>query len=84
MATVTTLCFTGDDHANEFLRTNPLALLIGIVLDRQVSVERAYAAPYELARRLYTDLDPTAVAASPVEEIESCFRQPPALHATPA
>lgn len=83
MATITTLCFTGDDHANELLRSNPLALLIGIVLDRQVSVERAYAAPYELARRLYTDLEPKAVAVTPVEEIESCFRQPPALHRYP-
>jgi uncharacterized HhH-GPD family protein len=83
MATITILCFTGDEHANEFLRTNPLALLIGIVLDRQVSVERAYAAPYELAGRLYTELAPTAVAAQPVEEIESCFRQPPALHRYP-
>lgn len=83
MATVTALSFTGDEHANHFLRTNPLALLTGILLDRQVSVERAYAAPYEFARRLYSDLEPAAVAAQPVEEIEWCFRQPPALHRYP-
>lgn len=83
MATMTTLSFTGDERANQFLSTNPLALLIGMLLDQQVSVERAYAAPYELARRLYTELSPAAVAAQPVAEIESCFRQPPALHRYP-
>ncbi len=83
MATTTTLCFTGDEKANRFLSSNPLALLIGIVLDRQVSVERAYAAPYELAQRIYTELDAAAIAAEPVGEIESCFRRPPALHRYP-
>lgn len=83
MATMTILSFTGDENANQFLSTNPLALLIGLLLDRQVSVERAYAAPYELAQRIYTDLHATAIAAQPVGEIESCFRQPPALHRYP-
>jgi uncharacterized HhH-GPD family protein len=83
MATTTRLCLAGNEKANELLRTNPLTLLIGMLLDHQALVERAYAAPYELARRLYTELDATAVAAQPIEEIESCFRQPPALHRCP-
>lgn len=45
MGTMTTLSFTGDEKANSCLSTNPLALLIGLLLDQQVPMERAYAAP---------------------------------------
>lgn len=83
MGTMTTLRFTGDENANRYLGTNPLALLIGLLLDQQVPMERAYAAPYELSRRLFAPLDAHTVAALPVGEVESCFRRPPALHRYP-
>ena len=83
MGTMTTLSFTGDEKANSYLSTNPLALLIGLLLDQQIPMERAYAAPYELSRRLFAPLDAQTVAALPVSEIESCFRRPPALHRYP-
>jgi uncharacterized HhH-GPD family protein len=83
MGTMTTLSFTGDAKANSYLSSNPLALLIGLLLDQQVPMERAYAAPYELSRRLFAPLDAQTVAALPVSEIESCFRRPPALHRYP-
>jgi uncharacterized HhH-GPD family protein len=84
MATMTTtLAFTGDTTVNRYLSTNPLALLVGLVLDQHVPTERAYVAPYELSRRLFADLDAATVASLPVSEIESCFRQPPALHRYP-
>jgi uncharacterized HhH-GPD family protein len=84
MATMTTtLAFTGDTTINRYLSDNHLALLVGLVLDQHVPTERAYVAPHELARRLFTDLDAVTVASLPVTEIESCFRQPPALHRYP-
>lgn len=83
MATTTTLSFTGDERANEFLTTNPLAVLIGMLLDQQVPMERAFAAPYELSRRMDGALDADTIAAQPPDEIEACFRQPPALHRYP-
>jgi formate dehydrogenase major subunit len=45
-----------DPEANALLDRSPLALLIGMLLDQQVPLERAFAAPYELARRLGHDL----------------------------
>jgi hypothetical protein len=39
-------------EAGELLRRDPLALLVGMILDQQVPMERAFAAPYELGRRL--------------------------------
>jgi len=40
------------DEADELLTNDPLALLIGMVLDQQIPLERAFAAPLELTKRL--------------------------------
>ena len=53
------LPFTGDAAADALLASDPLALLIGFVLDQQVTVQKAFAGPAELLRRLGT-LDPAA------------------------
>ena len=83
MATVTRLCFAGDDNSDHFISTNPLALVVGMLLDQQVPMERAFAAPYQLAQRLHVDFTAQAIAGLPADELESCFRQPPALHRYP-
>lgn len=83
MATMTTLRFTGDESANRFISTNPLALVVGMLLDQQVPMERAFAAPYELSQRLDVPFEAEAMAALPVDAIELYFRQPPALHRYP-
>ncbi len=64
------------------LEEEPLALLIGLVLDQQVPMERAFSAPYDLRERL-GHLDPGRIATMPVEDLESAFRQRPALHRFP-
>ena len=46
------IAWTQDPAANELLETDPLALLIGMVLDQQVKMEKAFGGPYELKRRL--------------------------------
>jgi uncharacterized HhH-GPD family protein len=83
MATVTRLSFSGDENADHFISTNPLALVIGMLLDQQVPMERAFAAPYQLTARLTVDFDAAAIAWMSPKELEACFRKPPALHRYP-
>ncbi len=77
------LPFTGDPEADALLAADPLALLIGFALDQQVTVQKAFAGPLELRRRIGT-LDPAAIAAIEPEALEEAFRERPALHRFPA
>jgi len=43
---------SGDPDADRLLLTDPLALLLGMLLDQQVPLERAFGAPAELRRRV--------------------------------
>lgn len=83
MATITRLRFTGDIAADRFISTDPLALLVGMLLDQQVPIERAFAAPYLLSQRLDVAFDAAEIAAMRPVDLEACFRQPPALHRYP-
>jgi uncharacterized HhH-GPD family protein len=76
------LHFTGDDEADELLAREPLALLIGFVLDQQVSVQKAFTSPLELKRRLGS-LDAAAIAGADPAELDAVFREKPALHRYP-
>jgi len=77
-----TLPFTGDAAADTLLASDPLALLIGFVLDQQVTVQKAFAGPAELRRRLGT-LDAAALAAMDPGEFAAAFAARPALHRFP-
>jgi uncharacterized HhH-GPD family protein len=78
-----TIAMPVEPEANELLSRDPLALLIGMVLDQQVPLERAFSAPLDLARRLgheptaaeLADFDPVALAG--------IFSERPALHRYP-
>jgi uncharacterized HhH-GPD family protein len=76
------LPFTGDDEADRLLAADPLALLIGFALDQQVTVQKAFAGPFELRRRL-GHLDVARIAAMDPEELAAVFRERPALHRFP-
>lgn len=76
------LHFTGDDEADALLAEEPLALLIGFVLDQQVSAQKAFSGPLELRRRLGS-LDAEAIAGLEPGELEEAFRTRPALHRFP-
>jgi len=80
------LHITGDDEADAVLSRDPLALLIGMVLDQQVPIEKAFSSPADLLRRLGTKgpLDAAAIAAMDPEELADVFRERPALHRYPA
>lgn len=78
-----TLAVTGNRDADELLNTDPLARLIGMLLDQQVPMEWAFASPLKLRDRLGGTLDAAAIAAMPLEELEAAFKGPPALHRYP-
>ena len=77
------LWLTGDTEADALLSSEPLALLIGMVLDQQIPMERAFKAPYELKERLGGKLDPVAIAAMPPDDLAAIFAVKPALHRFP-
>jgi len=76
------LPYTGNDEADRLLATDPLALLIGFSLDQQVTVQKAFAGPWELRRRL-GHLDAARIAATDPAELDRVFRERPALHRFP-
>ncbi len=79
-----TLHLAQQPDADALLSRSPLALLVGSLLDQQVPMERAFAGPYELNRRLGDDgLDARAVAAMDPEELEQLFSEKPAVHRFP-
>jgi uncharacterized HhH-GPD family protein len=81
---VPTLCIAQDAAADELLGRDPLALLIGMLLDQQFPMERAFGSPRLLADRLGVDnLSASALAAADPEELVQVFRGPPALHRYP-
>ena len=77
------LPLTGDPPADELLEREPLALLIGMLLDQQFPMERAFHSPYELKERLGGRLDAADIAQADPDELASLFTQRPALHRFP-
>jgi uncharacterized HhH-GPD family protein len=76
------LHFTGDEEADRLLAAEPLALLIGFVLDQQVSVQKAFSGPLELQRRIGA-LDAAEIAGMEPSRLVEAFRRKPALHRFP-
>ena len=76
------IVWTDDPAANRLLESDPLALLIGLVLDQQVKMEKAFAGPYELKRRL-GHLEVRKIASMDPDKLNAVFRERPALHRFP-
>ena len=81
--TTKTLPWTGDADADALLVENPLALVMGMLLDQQVKMEWAFKAPYLLEQRLGQQLDAKAIAQMDPEKFVGLFEQKPALHRFP-
>ncbi len=77
------IVWTQNEAANRLLEEDPLALLIGLVLDQQVKMEKAFSGPYELRQRLGGRLDAAEIARMEPEKLDALFRQRPALHRFP-
>ena len=77
------LALSGDPEADRLLADDPLALLVGMVLDQQIPLERAFHSPLELTERLGHALDAEELASFDPDELGSIFAKPPALHRFP-
>jgi len=77
-----TLHITGDDEADELLTRDPLALLIGMLLDQQVPMETAFAGPKKIRERTGA-LDAAAIADADPEGFAAMFKVPPSVHRFP-
>jgi len=83
MTTTLTLSFVPE--ADALLSKDPLALLIGMVLDQQVPLEKAFRGPFDLRERLgVKKLDAKGLAQMDDDELIAAFVRPPALHRYPA
>jgi uncharacterized HhH-GPD family protein len=70
--------------ANALLERDPLALLLGMLLDQQIPMEKAFTSPHVLAERLGVErLDAAQIADHDPEALLEIFRTPPALHRFP-
>src|SRR3984893_15595767 len=74
------LYYTDSDEANALIAEDPMALLVGLALDQQVTVQQAFLGPLRLRERIGAiDADTLATA-----ELEPAFREKPAIHRYPA
>src|SRR3984957_5075957 len=78
------LYLSGDEIADQLLTEDPFALLIGMVLDQQIPLERAFAAPALLRERLGGTLDVTEVATMEPAKFTPLFSAKPPLQRSPA
>lgn len=80
MAKPQQLHFTESEEANRLLASDGLATLIGMLLDQQFPMERAFYGPQLLKERLGEELDEERIANWDPEELASAFQGPPAIH----
>ncbi len=78
-----TLSLPVSDDANALLSRSPLALLIGMLLDQQVTIEKAFGSPAVLVGRLGHEPDARELAGYDPEALAAVFAQRPALHRYP-
>jgi len=71
-----------DPVADELLESNPLALLVGMMLDQQIPMEVAFAGPAKLAERM-GGLDARAIADYDPDAFVALFSEKPAVHRFP-
>ena len=71
-----------DPDADALLSRDPLALLLGMLLDQQIPMEKAFRGPAVLLERL-GHLDAAAIADADPEAFAALVAQPPAVHRFP-
>lgn len=76
------LRLTDDPAADELLTRNPLALLLGMLLDQQIAMETAFTGPAKIEQRLGS-IDAATLAGYEPEALVEVFRQTPAVHRYP-
>src|SRR6476660_2206182 len=76
------LHITGDDAADKLLSDDAFALLTGMLLDQQVTMESAFAGPEKIRTRLGS-MDPAAIAGYDPQGFVELFKERPAVHRFP-
>ena len=82
--TAAQLHITGDEQADALLARDPNALLIGMVLDQQVPMEKAFSGPLVIAQRMGGRFDVAQIAAMSEDDFVALCSQRPAIHRFPA
>jgi len=77
-----TLHITGDADADRLLSEDPLALLIGMLLDQQVAMEVAFSGPLKIEQRVGS-VDAATLASYDPDALVEAFRQTPSIHRYP-
>lgn len=77
-----TLHITGDDAADSLLSSDPLALLIGMLLDQQIAMETAFTGPRKIQER-FGAIDARRIASADPDAFAELFRETPAVHRYP-
>jgi uncharacterized HhH-GPD family protein len=72
-----------DAEANALLDRDPLAVLLGLTLDQQITMEKAFTSPWVLAQRLGHEPTAAELADFDPEALVAIFAKPPALHRFP-
>lgn len=74
---------TGNPEDDQLLIDDPLALMLGMLLDQQVPMEWAFRSPARLRERLGGRLDAAEIAAMGPDAVAATFSEKPALHRFP-
>jgi uncharacterized HhH-GPD family protein len=72
-----------EDKANELLSRSPFALLLAMMLDQQVPLEKAFSSPYQLSLRLGHEPTAAELAGFDPDLLAAIFSERPALHRFP-
>jgi uncharacterized HhH-GPD family protein len=77
------LWLTDDEEACRLLASDPNALLIGFILDQQVTVQKAFRGPLDIRERVGT-IEPAKLAKMSPAKLERAFAEKPAIHRFPS
>jgi uncharacterized HhH-GPD family protein len=78
-----TIQIAQEPDADQVLTADRFALLVGMLLDQQFPMERAFQGPAKILQRFGT-LDPNAIAAADPDRFAELCSRPPAIHRFPA
>jgi len=76
------ICLAQDTDADRLLSENPLALVVGMVLDQQVTFETAFAGPKKIADRM-NSFDAAEIADYDPDKFAALCSEKPAIHRFP-
>jgi uncharacterized HhH-GPD family protein len=78
------LRLTGNPEADRLLTEDDNALLLAMVLDQQVPMEKAFSGPMVIAQRMGGRLEVGKIAAMSEDEFVTVCSERPAIHRFPA